>query len=296
MNNFIKKELNCEVPIRVEGKERWISLFTSRDCMKEIKKKLSFEIMDSSNLFECNVEALQKSGKEVVLFSRSIELLSNNSNVNLFNYYIQFFDIFSNYCVHLFRSFYWNEVGAILFQNFITKKVSKEQLVEAIHQFSKPSKRASILEIGDYFLKVKNFEKRLVYLKNNFFWLGSTDPFFSPIMKPTQIKKFIQSFVLKKRSNFVRPVNITFNKDEKRFIRRYQEILYIKDKRDDYRREAFYYFSLIVQELARRFGFKFQDLGYLRPSEIVLIKDDKQQALRLIHERTQGYIVESIGK
>ncbi|KKU07008.1 MAG: Phosphoenolpyruvate synthase/pyruvate phosphate dikinase [Candidatus Magasanikbacteria bacterium GW2011_GWA2_45_39] len=289
--NFIGEELNRSgISVRIDGGEGWLSFFASRNDVEQMKKHLSLEVADPSKHLERRMNALQKNGKETVCFSRSLHPTPRTSDADLFKMVAGFFDIFTAYCVHLFRSFYWNEMSVLLFEKLIAKKVPQDQLVEVLQQFSKPSKLTSVPKISYYFARVKQFKKRLAYLEHNFPWLGSGDSFFPPMTR-VQMGAYIRSFILPAR-NASAPVRLVLNAKEKRFLKRYQEILYIKDLRDDYRREAFYYFYPVAQELGRRFKLKPQDIGYLEPSEIPLLAHDRKKVLDLIRERSQGYVIE----
>ena len=78
-----------------------------------------------------------------------------------------------------------------------------------------------------------------------------------------------------------------FSIEDKKAIGVYQKMLFLKDKRDDYRRESFYSVFPLVKEIAKRLKITLNDLGYLMPQEI-FGKDIKGKILN----RKKRYIVE----
>jgi len=114
-------------------------------------------------------------------------------------------------------------------------------------------------------------------------WIGSTDPFRIPFNKK-QIEFFADSFQIVEKKK--KPDISFFNSKEKQLIKIYQEILFLKDKRDDYRRQAYYYAFPFVKLIAKKLNISLNDLSYLSPEGLSL-KDIKKEVKR----RKQAYFV-----
>ncbi|MBI5635807.1 hypothetical protein HY993_02475 [Candidatus Micrarchaeota archaeon] len=82
-----------------------------------------------------------------------------------------------------------------------------------------------------------------------------------------------------------------FGLENESIVKTFQEMLFVKDKKDEYRREAFYNANKLMNELSKRLGLSLTELGYLLPNEL---QDANAVLKKKIEERKQGCTIEVI--
>lgn len=276
-------ELGYPIIVRGEGLNGWFATYSQKGALQKVVSQLSKSIKKDTKYMEKSIRRLNKNGQDLVNFTKRLKSrsLSKSSNNELKRSYDKYFNYLKEYCICLWQSFYMVEAASIVFEERLREKVSPIKLNEAIQMYSQPSKKSIMLFIKDYFEKVHDKKKRILYIKRNFPWMGNTDVFSEPL-QDSEIIDYVNSFKTQEEAA-VRQGPLSNDK----IIKIYQELLYIKDKRDEYRREAFYHGLVLMKEIADRMKISLKELGLLAPGELF-----SRNYKTLIKERKHGYIIE----
>jgi len=282
---WVKGELGKTAAVRGEGSGSWFSTFAEKGILQELRESIMRKIKTDLPAVQKEIEDTHAVGKEFLAFAKGLKVSAQTPDDELHALHQRYFDLLARYCDNLFRSFYLAEFASQAFEQFLAEKLPKEKLLAAVEHYAKPGGKSSVFLIADYFEKEQDTSKRVEYIKKHFPWIGSTDPFQQP-WTDTQILNYAKSFVVPAQKENAPDPEIDLLKDEP-IVRIQPDLLYLKDKRDDYRREAAYLAFPLISEVSRRHGLSVSELGHLLPDEL---GDAKNKA----EERKKGYIVEII--
>lgn len=277
-----KRGLGFAVSIIGEGKDGWFSPYSEKGTLDKLNNLMKYSVEKDVNFLQKKIDEMKEFGQEFIEFTKNIKITEKISNKELQILYQKYYDLLRKYAIPLWESFYFIDICAVKFEEELKKELPFEKITDAIEFYSKPSQKAAPLLISEFFKKERDDKKKIRYLQNNFPWLGNNDSHVESFTNQ-HLLDYIKSFNLPKSKESKN----NFNIKNKKIINIYQNMLYIKDKRDDYRREAFYYGLKLIKEIAKRLKITIKDLGLLLPSEI-FDKDIKNR----IKERKKGYIVE----
>ena len=280
LQRFIYQELGIASSVWGEGKEGWYGIFPEQGMLSQVSMQQQHTIQYEPERVMHKMMVLHQRGEEFVHFCKHLSF-SNLTDKELYGLLQQFFDKLVELGNQLFISFTYVESVSKIFEALIQQKLPPNKLTEAVEVYSVPSKKASVHKIAEYFLQEKDQKKRIHYIQQNFPWLNSKDPFTQPVTQEW-IMEYVDSFVPEKEKKSKK-----LGLEDDPLIEMYQELLYIKDKRDEYRREGFYYILPLLQEISRRANISVPDLGYILPAEI-----RSSNCIPLIEQRKQGYTVE----
>lgn len=292
---LLQQELDKELQVRADGKDGWISLYREKGGQEKLNKKLYDDLKKDPHLMNNIITELQEKGLYFINIIKNMGISDKTTFEQLKKYYQQYYDGLINYCVILWKSFYLVDIMAIIFKEALEKELPPDKIEDALKYYSHPSEKAVLLRIADYFRKEHDINKRIAYVKQHAQWIGNTDPFIKPL-DDDQIKQYVESFKINNNSNNSNEQDKNQDKykiKNKDIITTYQKFLYIKDKRDEYRREAFYLGQKLVKQLSERLEITSQELGYVLPEDLRL---SKQEIHNLIEKRKQGFIIEMKGE
>ncbi|MEE9525742.1 MAG: PEP-utilizing enzyme [Candidatus Woesearchaeota archaeon] len=285
LRDCFKDELGVPVLIRGEFVDGWLTTFSQKGMSKRLDKHLLHIIENNPAYIEKEIEDLKKAGQEFISFSRNLKITSDMFDKELFRLYQRYYEIYVQFCKNLWKSFNLVDLAATAFEKALQRELPLEKVPEAIEILSKPTQKSAIMLISDYFRQEKDAEKRVNYILREFPWLGSRDPFIEPWTRKDALD-YVNSFkIAEKKEKGAIEINNQI------ILKIYQEMLYIKDKRDELRREAFYYSLPLVREIARRLGLSLKELSYLLPHEI-----NQENLKEKIAKRKEGCIAELIGE
>jgi pyruvate,water dikinase len=75
-----------------------------------------------------------------------------------------------------------------------------------------------------------------------------------------------------------------------------QDILFIKDHRDEFRRKAFFYAHPLIKAIMERYTLTYDEVWYILPSDVARFEKERNEVLSDIAKRKDGYWCESNGK
>lgn len=275
--------------IRVEGSEGWITIFSKRGSISQVTEKIRQWMEQHPEEIEEEVQSLRTTGTKWVKFTRQLRLSDKSSTSDLLSFHQRFFDLWAGHIVDLWKSYYFVEAAEAIFEKILREHVSDNRLLQAVCRYSRPSEKAHVMRIADYFNRETDADTRASYLKNNFPWLFSTDPY-SPLPTQQQFVDYVGSFAIAARDEG-QAEDMALPASVMPFVHLYQDMLYLKDKRDEYRRQAFYYISPLVDEICKRFTITRDHLWYVAPAELVRLESDKSSFLQEIKERKKAYLL-----
>ncbi len=271
----------------------WVKLVES------LNKKYTTDV-DNLSDYE---KKFTKDGKNYLSFSKKLSKLKLEklSNKKLKELYRDYQEKLFRYSIFAWTSFilnnYISDRAKTILDTYI-KIYKKESDAQSIYNsLFKPGKLAAVLQLQ---YEVSNYRSRMSETKLNklyekYKWLSCLDLHNKP-WTINEFKKHIQTFgtqKIDKESSFdeyAKGLNIS--KKDRDYLQMAKKFVYIKDARDDYRRQGVYYALPFFHELAKRIKIKSEDISYLQQAEIEAFLDSKLQiSLEIINERKKGFIL-----
>lgn len=263
-----------------------------------------------NNKYTSNVKNLEKyekqflyDGKNYLEMARKISKLdlAKVSNKELLSIFLDHQDKRFRYSCFAWSAFILNNYVAdratAILETYIKKhkrESDKQGIVDALFR---PEKRAAILQLQYEVEKHKGklTKKQFKDLYKKFKWLACLDIHNKPWTEKefkTQIKSFAKS-PIKKHTAFEKVTNeLKFSSQDLEYLLMAKRFVYIKDARDDYRRESVFYAGNLYKELARRMSIQPEDVSYLQEEEIVEFLSGKNTIKKqIINQRKKGFVL-----
>ncbi len=246
-------------------------------------------------------------GKSYLETAKKISKLDLKSltNKQLLTVFLDHQEKKSRYSVFAWTAFILNNYVAdratAILEQYIKKYHKENEKQEIIDALFSPEKRAAILELQ--YQMEKHKEKLTVTqfndLYEHFKWLSCLDIQNKPWNKD-EFREHIKSFTKtsgKKQTSFPKLLEeLKVNEKDREYLKMAKSFVYIKDARDDFRRESVFYATNLFQELGRRMEISTADTSYLLDKEIInFLNDKKDISQEIISERKQGFVL-YIGK
>lgn len=277
------EELGKKVNVRGEFINGWFSTYSQGSAKQKLFDYYSNKVEKDLPSIHKRISDLVNAGERFVSFTKSIVVQDTlTKNVDLLEKYHKEFSLF---VTHLWKTFILVELVEKAFENEIRKRYSPQDVAQVILTLSQSSRKASMAQITDFFKKESDRKKQIHFLKQNFPWIGSRDPFVRPFQEK-DFENFVDSFTITNQPKQKTKLSI----ENTNLLKTYQQMLWLKDKRDDLRREGFYYGFPLVQAIAGSMEIDLEDLSFLLPGEFL------RDYLKLISERKKAVIVELHGK
>ena len=242
-------------------------------------------------------------GNNYLRFTKDIskQNLKNLSKKDLLKFFLEHQDKKDKYSVFAWSAFILNnyvaERATIILDKYIAKEDREGEKQEIIDSLFKPEKRAAILQLQYEVEKYNGKPTGKVFddLYERFKWLSCLDIHNKPWTKE-EFRQEIKSFtkVIQKKeipfSNFAKELKI--NPADLEFLKMAKRFVYIKDARDDFRRESVYFSLPLFAEIASRMGLNLEDISYAQEQEILDFLSGKEAvSKKIITPRKKGYII-----
>ncbi len=265
--------------------------------MEHMEKKFIFYFAKNKKVFGNFSKLFHSIGKKYVKSSK--KLSSQNLDVldekNLKKGFLDYFQIWRDYCCVLWIGFFLNECFSEIGLEIVEKKVKKLGKEDRLYDFKntifEPTKKSGINILQDKIKKLKEKgynNKDIVSLWKEFSWIPCLDVHNKPWTKK-DVKEYIQNFRVEKKKllNYKKIMKeLDFSKKEREILDIAKELVYIKDARDDYRRNGIYFIQPYLTEMAKRMGLRLEDISYLMSNE-VFKKISKEE----IEKRKKGFLL-----
>lgn len=208
--------------------------------------------------------------------------------------------------LYLYSTFAWS---AFILNNYVAERaisildayinrVKKENDKQNIHDsLFHSEKRAAALQL-QYEVEKNNgklTKQRFLDLYERFKWLSCLDIHNKPWTKE-EFREYIKPFIksqLKRDIKFEKIAEeLKIKKRDLEYLLMAKRFVYIKDARDDYRRQGVYYALPLFQELAARMRLDSGDISFLQELEILAFLDGKIKISKeLVDNRKKGFAV-----
>ncbi|MBI5452039.1 hypothetical protein HY945_01125 [Candidatus Gottesmanbacteria bacterium] len=227
--------------------------------------------------------------------------LKNLSNAKISSIYQDYQNKLFRYSVFAWTSFILNnyvaERAIQILDKYIKKEKREAEREDIIGALFHPQKKAAILQLQ---YEVENFcgklsRKQFSNLYERFKWLSCLDIHNKPWTKD-EFEKHIQSFGKSSKKKTVPfgkyASSLKINPEDLDYLLMAQKFVYIKDARDDFRRQGVYFARNLFTETARRMAIKPEETTYLQENEIVSFLSGKSNHFqKLISERKKGFVL-----
>lgn len=224
--------------------------------------------------------------------------LARKSNKNLKKLYLSYQKKSLKYAPFIWIQFIINNFFADKAKEIITRKLGKKS--RKIDDFYRvaltPDKKAAsvqLAEISSQWRRMTKKEKNQTYKK--FQWIPCLDIH----NKPWSKEKFFSH--VKEFQKTTKEPSISFSsilevlkpfKKEKKVLSVAKRLAYLKDLKDDFRRQGVFYGQSLFKEIARRMKIKLEDLSYILEGEVVGFLDKKHLVpQQIIKERRKGFAI-----
>jgi len=227
--------------------------------------------------------------------------VKNLSNSEFKDLYIDYHNKLFIYTIFIWTAYLLNNYVADratgILDKYIEKSGKESEKQDIYASLFSPPKKAAILQLqyevekAQGNLSGKNFED----LYERFKWLSCLDLHNLPWTKE-EFKEHIKSFSKvssKKVVEFSRLAEeLKIKPNDLDYLLMAKSFVYIKDARDDYRRQGVFYALTFFKELANRMGIGAQDVSYLQEAEIIDFLDGKLEISKeIIAKRKKGFVM-----
>ncbi len=241
-----------------------------------------------------------KAGNQYVKTAKKISKtnLSKKNNSELRGIYLDYQKKNLRYAPFIWVQFIINDFFASKAVEIITSKCDKDnkninELVGIILAPSKKASPAKLIKIATSWKKISMKQKEEMY--KNFQWLPCMDIHNKPWTKDeffSHINGFAKSKEKKILSHSQLTEKIKFTAQEENFINIAKRLSYLKDLKDDFRRQGIFFAQPLFEQIAQRIGGSINDVSYLLQEEIEeLLGKNKKLSEIMINERKKGFVI-----
>ena len=260
-------------------------------------KKKYLEKPENYNKFE---DQFIKFGNQYIEIAKKISKtnLNKKSNSELGKIYLDYQKKNLKYAPFIWIQFIINDFFANYAAEIIRLKSAgtNKNVNELTGIILAPYKKASpakLIKIANNWGKLNMIEKEKIYKK--FQWLPcmdihnkswSKEKFFSHMKDlKNSTKKDVLSYGQLMKKN-------RFTIEEKNIINIAKRLSYLKDLKDDFRRQGIFYARPLFEQIAERTGGSINDVSYLLQEEIEeLLKENKKLSKTTVNERKKGFVI-----
>ena len=242
-------------------------------------------------------------GKNYVKTAKQISSknLTKHTDRDLLRDYLLYQNVLLRYSVFPWSAFilnnYVSEKAAAIIDGYIAKH-KRQKNKQSIHDsLFRPEKRAAVLQL-QYDVEKHNGKVSnalLDKLYQQYKWLSCLDLHNKPWTKAefTQHIASFQKSPKKKELSFSKVLkDLRIAKKDSDYLTMAKRFVYIKDARDDFRRQGIYSILPFFYEVAKRMGIHPTDITYLQSSEIISFLSGKSSLDKnKINQRKKGFVL-----
>jgi len=291
LRELLVEYLDHGAQVRCEGSDGWVTVFSvkgSVDCLvAEMRRRLENE----PESYQADLDDLHKTGIDLVAFASELRYSDEISTEQLISGYESFFKLFTKHSLNLFETFYYVEAGGQIFEEMVVKHVPRARQQEAVDYYSRPSGKAHVLKMAEQLRTLPDRSAQVVYIKEYYPWVLATD-ICTPEPTDQQYSDFAQGLSNVGLESDKKVSKFDLSDDALNVVAIYQDVLFLKDKRDEYRRRSFYEMKGVVDEIISRLSISRRQLWHIRPAELVDLARDKNWLADELPRRQQGYLLE----
>lgn len=286
---YISEDLNERIKVTGQGEGVWLTVYMPQGIQQKLMDLYQDEMCSDLTKTADRIQQIHRVGKEFVDFTTSLEISDSISSEELALLMERYTDIFMRYAVELWRAFYLVVASEKIIYEEVVKELGGVETEKLFSQHSYPSQKSSLFKVSEFFEQEQDMEVRKKFVRENYPWLMSVDPFSEP-MTDRWLNEYLSSFVSVSHDHHELPDDLPSR--AKKLISLFQQLLYVKDARDDYRREGFFHSRSLLTTVAKRLGLSLDELSLLRMEEILLLLKsfDKEKIKVTIRGRKDAYL------
>ncbi|HUQ85739.1 MAG TPA: PEP-utilizing enzyme [Candidatus Limnocylindrales bacterium] len=289
--------------IVIPGEGNNSSFFIDKSSWDKLVEGLNKKYSADAKKLENYERQFFTDGNNYLEFAKEISKIDFKkvSNNELLSLLIKYLDLRDRYSVFAWSAFILNNFVADhateILDKYIKKNKSGDKRQQFIDSLFKPEKLAAVLRLQNIVEQHKgNIDaKKLNQMYEQFKWLSCLDIQNNPWTK-NEFKNHIKSFTKTHVENTLSfekvieelklsPHDLEYLKIAKRFV-------YIKDARDDFRRESVFYAGSLYKEIAKRINISIVELSFLQESEIEdFLSGKKTISKTVIQQRKKGFVL-----
>lgn len=247
-------------------------------------------------------EGFLQDGENYLNYARKINRLKleNLTNYELKVIYKNYQDKLLKYSVYAWTSFilnnYISEKATAIIDKYIKRQRREDEKQEIYNSLFHPEKKAAILKLQEEAQKHKEITSKVINnLYEKYKWLSCLDIHNDPWTK-SEFKNHIKSFAdtsLTKIIDFNKIAKaLIISKKDLNYLLMAQKFVFIKDARDDFRRQSVFLALPFFKEVGKRMGIKRHDVSLLQQAEIIAFLSGKQKiSHNLIRQRKKGFVL-----
>jgi phosphohistidine swiveling domain-containing protein len=228
----------------------------------------------SSEKFRHFVELFHTLGKDYVAFCKQVQVkdVTTLSNEDMKKIYLQYQEHLLNYsCIGAWMGFLLNEHWTEQGRKMMT--IEDDQIREALFR---PSKKSTVIIMQDESREIKGDKRKVKEFWERYQWIQSLDIHKTP-WTLQGVKEYVQD--IRQKSSFE---SISFGDACKKagltaeqnvMFEMIRELAYIRDMRDDYRRQGIFAIREFFIEIGKRMGVTIKEVPYFTEAELCSFLD-----------------------
>lgn len=243
------------------------------------------------------IRAYLNEGRKYIALAKRIsgkkyDKLNKKEKIRLYNAYNKEVVVYSCY---LWIAYAINVRISEKANKLIELKAIKNKKEKNIHYYieavNKPSALASVFLLNDRIRRAKN-KKELIKLKKEFEWLSCLDIHNNPLSEK-QFNEYVRKARKKKLVKIISlskiKTELKLNKKDIELIEINKKLAYLKDLRDDFRKQGVYNIQPFFENIAKDIGMTLKEFSYARPLEVVLfLSKNKKPDINKIKQRMKN--------
>ncbi len=226
--------------------------------------------------------------------------LKNLTNRQLREIYGDYQEKLLRYSVYAWTSFILNnyiaEKATKIIDKYIQRNNRENEKQDIYNSLFHPLSRAAVLKLQDEVQKHRKLNSQIFNrLYEKYKWLSCLDIHNDPLTKEefSQHVKSLHKEPLRRVIPFKKIAdNLKISTPDLDYLLMAQRFVYIKDARDDYRRQSVYFALPFFEEIGRRMGFVRRDVSFLQQVEVIGFLEGKIKISKaIIAQRKKGFVL-----
>jgi phosphohistidine swiveling domain-containing protein len=248
--------------------------------------------------YESFERLFMKYGKNYIAVSKRIanENLSKKSNKDLIKLYLTYQKSSLKYAPFIWIQFIINNFFADKAKEILTLKLGGGKELQDLLEFVfRPAQKAASIQLSDIALdwnKMNLKEKTKAY--EEFKWIPCLD-IHNPPWTKAEFFSHIREFSQNKKdgpSSVSSLGHLNLSKQERKTLDIAKKLSYLKDLKDDFRRQGVFYGQSLFREIAKRMKVKMEDISYMLEDEVIdFLNIGKVVAPSILEERKKGFVI-----
>lgn len=256
--------------------------------------------VENHNNYEEFEKMFMKAGNEYVLTAKTIaqSKLKGKSDAELKAMYSDYLKKNYAYGPFIWAQFIINNLFAEKAKEILARKLGKDgkKLYDYVEVALRPEKKAASTQLNEIASKWASFsgkEKNITY--ENFKWIPCLDIHNRPWTREEFFHHINEFRKAEKKLPIIYEMLIQktkFSEKDSKIIGTARKLAYLKDLKDDFRRQGILYGQKLFEEIADRMKISLEDASYLTEEELMgFLEYKKSVSKSLIEERKKGFVI-----